>query len=91
MAARQQSIDVHPEGLSPRVELVRLDCLQRVISRVVAQKIERAEGLHRGVDGQHRALLGTDVRFDDPDAIAEFRQRSLRTRAGLRITIDGDD
>ena len=70
---------------------MRLDGLQRMIGRVVAQKIERAEGLQRRVDGQRRALLGTDVRFDDPDAIAGFRQRSLRTCAGLRIAIDGDD
>ena len=62
-----------------------------MIGRVVAQKIERAEGLQRGADGRRRALLGTDVGFDDPDAIAEFRQRSPRTCTGLRIAIDGDD
>ena len=62
-----------------------------MIGRIVAQKIERAEGLQRGVDGRRRALLGTDVGFDDPDAIAEFCQRSPRTCTGLRIAIDGDD
>jgi hypothetical protein len=44
-----------------------------MIGRVVAQKIERAEGLQRGVNGRRRALLGTYVGFDNPDAIAEFR------------------
>src|SRR6185295_20161558 len=74
-----------------RVELVRLDRLQRMIGCVVAQKIERAEGLQRGVDGRRRALLGTDVGFDDPDAIAEFRQKNPRAGTGLGIAIDGDD
>jgi len=37
------------------------------------------------------AIGATGVRIDDPDAIAESRQRSPRTCTGLRIAIDGDD
>ena len=62
-----------------------------MIGRVVAKKIERAEGLQRGVNGRRRTLLGTDVGFDDPDPIAEFRQHSPRACTSLRIAIDGDD
>jgi hypothetical protein len=62
-----------------------------MIRRVVAQKIKRAESLHRRVDCQSRGLLGTNVGFDDPDTITELRQRSSRACTGLRVAIDGDD